>query len=285
MNSEEIYVIGDVHGCFDTLVALINKLPHKFDSKICFVGDLVDRGARSAEVVELVIRGGFDAVMGNHEFRLLANKHEFFQGGAIADERWFYQNGGRESFASYADKDLKFKERHIEFLANLPLFIEYDEFKIYDAVWDKASGNLSSRIKFKDSARQAKFSAAKSRRLVVSHSAVGRMWQRADLREILKQKPAIFEPRSEECGTLGEDMLNFRRHVLCGRGDTHENRDIFNIYGHTPLPEPFITNFSANIDLGAAYHSRHASKNISNPRLCALAFPSLKIYTQENIDD
>lgn len=44
---ENIYIISDVHGCYKTLLALIDKLPNKKDSKIVFVGDLVDRGANS----------------------------------------------------------------------------------------------------------------------------------------------------------------------------------------------------------------------------------------------
>ena len=36
------YIIGDVHGCYDTLMALIAKLPE--DAEIVFVGDLIDRG-------------------------------------------------------------------------------------------------------------------------------------------------------------------------------------------------------------------------------------------------
>ena len=44
---ENIYIISDVHGCYKTLLALIDKLLNKKDSKIVFVGDLVDRGANS----------------------------------------------------------------------------------------------------------------------------------------------------------------------------------------------------------------------------------------------
>lgn len=36
------YIIGDVHGCYDTLIALIKKLPEK--AEIIFLGDLIDRG-------------------------------------------------------------------------------------------------------------------------------------------------------------------------------------------------------------------------------------------------
>ena len=51
---DEIYIIGDVHGHYNELISLINKLPNKIDSKICFVGDLIDRGPDSKKVVDLV---------------------------------------------------------------------------------------------------------------------------------------------------------------------------------------------------------------------------------------
>jgi bis(5'-nucleosyl)-tetraphosphatase (symmetrical) len=73
------YAIGDVHGCFDTLRALLDRLP--FDpaaDRLWLVGDLVNRGPRSLEVLrwarELAERmgGRFQAVLGNHDLRLVA---------------------------------------------------------------------------------------------------------------------------------------------------------------------------------------------------------------------
>ena len=39
------YIIGDVHGEYQTLLALVEKLPK--DAKLIFVGDLIDRGLQS----------------------------------------------------------------------------------------------------------------------------------------------------------------------------------------------------------------------------------------------
>ncbi len=61
----ETYVIGDVHGCYHTLCALLEKIPT--DAKIIMVGDLCDRGKFSKEVISLVIERGFKCVLGNHE--------------------------------------------------------------------------------------------------------------------------------------------------------------------------------------------------------------------------
>ena len=75
--NDQIYLIGDVHGCYKTLCALIDRLPRGSDSKICFVGDLIDRGEGSFEVVQLAMRCGYAAVMGNHAAKRLAIRAGF----------------------------------------------------------------------------------------------------------------------------------------------------------------------------------------------------------------
>lgn len=59
------YIIGDVHGEYDTLAALVEKLPK--DADVVFVGDLIDRGAKSKEVIEFMRKNNYRSVLGNHE--------------------------------------------------------------------------------------------------------------------------------------------------------------------------------------------------------------------------
>lgn len=39
------YVIGDIHGCYQDMMALLNKIESQDqDAQIIFVGDFIDRG-------------------------------------------------------------------------------------------------------------------------------------------------------------------------------------------------------------------------------------------------
>lgn len=69
-------VIGDIHGEYDKLVSLLQKLGYQDQHMAIFAGDLIDRGSRQVVTVTLIRRmveaGTAKCVMGNHEFNAIA---------------------------------------------------------------------------------------------------------------------------------------------------------------------------------------------------------------------
>lgn len=102
-----LYAIGDVHGCMMRLDALLSQIKADFaaapEEKCCliFVGDYVDRGPDSAELIDLLLGDPLpeaDVVFlkGNHEEFML----RFLEGDADAGTVWI-ANGGAETLMSY----------------------------------------------------------------------------------------------------------------------------------------------------------------------------------------
>ena len=68
------YIIGDVHGCFDSFQALLHRLGYRDDrDQLTFVGDVVNRGPKSREVLAWIYqrRDAVEMVLGNHDLHLL----------------------------------------------------------------------------------------------------------------------------------------------------------------------------------------------------------------------
>ncbi|MDB9525455.1 metallophosphoesterase [Oscillatoria sp. CS-180] len=116
--SRRIFV-GDIHGHYAGLMTLLEKIALNTDDQLYFVGDLIDRGPQSAEVVDYVITHQHPCVLGNHEQLLLdAFADDVLSGQAL--HAWLY-SGGQSTLSSYND-DADLLMTHIEWLRSLPLY-------------------------------------------------------------------------------------------------------------------------------------------------------------------
>lgn len=86
------FVVGDLHGCYDRLMRLLDKVKFDYQADRLFsVGDLIDRGPKNAECMRLTQEKWFHAVRGNHE--------EFLIKAVLEPEDWltaetWKMNGG-----------------------------------------------------------------------------------------------------------------------------------------------------------------------------------------------
>jgi bis(5'-nucleosyl)-tetraphosphatase (symmetrical) len=76
------YIIGDIHGCYDKLVELLNVINFDFKKdKLILTGDLVGRGNKSLEVIQLIMGLGNNVtrVLGNHDLNLVSLYYGFVE--------------------------------------------------------------------------------------------------------------------------------------------------------------------------------------------------------------
>jgi len=104
-------IIGDIHGCHRELVALLDKLCVTGDDRIVSVGDLIVKGNRNREVLDLFIDDSrFSSVVGNHDRALLRHHLERRRLSAEQERCW------RELAPNI--------ERYIGYIADLKPYIE-----------------------------------------------------------------------------------------------------------------------------------------------------------------
>lgn len=120
--------IGDVHGHYQGLDRLLDLIAPSLDDQVCFVGDLVDRGPASRDVVELVMREGYDCVLGNHELMML---EALYSDDEYSDavQGWL-ASGGVATLKSYQGS---VPDSHIRWMLNLPLYLDFGDIWVVHA--------------------------------------------------------------------------------------------------------------------------------------------------------
>jgi len=209
-------IIGDVHGCYDELHALLTELGYEINSgyeahhpegrKAVFLGDLVDRGPKTPEVLKLVMTmtasGQALAVPGNHDTKLMRK----LRGRDVQ-----ITHGLAESLQQLEGEPKEFKEHVASFIDSLVSHYLLDD-----------------------------------GRLVVAH---------AGLKEALQGrgsgKVRDFALYGETTGETDEFGLPVRYNWAA----EYRGRAIV-VYGHTPVPEPEWLNGTICIDTGCVFGGR-----------------------------
>lgn len=100
-----VYVVGDIHGCIDKLALLLERIDDDnagSAAHLVFVGDYIDRGENSADILRFMAQMTSDhpdkviGLMGNHEKMLL----DFLTDPTGSAKRWI-RYGGLQTLASF----------------------------------------------------------------------------------------------------------------------------------------------------------------------------------------
>lgn len=206
-------IIGDVHGCFDELAALLTRLGYEFTQpfharhpegrKAVFVGDLVDRGPKIPEVLKLVMNmtetAQALAVPGNHDTKLMRK----LRGRDVQ-----ITHGLAESLHQLDHEPPEFKEHVADFIDNLVSHYVFDD-----------------------------------GRLVVAHAGL-----KEELQGRGSGKVRDFALYGETTGETDEFGLPVRYNWAA----EYRGRAMV-VYGHTSVPEPEWLNNTICIDTGCVF--------------------------------
>jgi len=209
--------IGDIHGTYKTLKKLLEKYP---SDPIYLVGDLIDRGPGSVDVIQFLI-DNYDrikCVIGNHEEMMM----DFYSRPQKPrmNHIWL-MNGGKKVFEKYHYSCPEKLRSHLKFIKSLPYYIELPDLKNND-----------------------------ERYPIISHS-------------IIKSK------NIQKC--IDDQSIIWGRYFP--ENDISEGK-WFNIFGHTPVLNPWITDHWANIDTGCCFKGH----------LTAMEWPSLNCTMIKNCE-
>lgn len=140
-------IIGDVHGYADQLKNLLKKMDYQLvdgvyihtTRKAIFVGDLINRGPKIRETLNLVRKmvesGSAYAIIGNHEMYAILYYLRDIEGKYYKKRIPKYQlqiNQTLEEFAPYKEE---FKS-HLKWLRTLPMFLDLGDIRVIHACWN-----------------------------------------------------------------------------------------------------------------------------------------------------
>ena len=232
-------IIGDVHGCADELVELLERLGYEIDGsdggfevrppegrRAVFLGDLVDRGPKSPEVLRLVMgmvrSGAALCVPGNHDAKLVR---------ALRGRDVGLKYGLAETMERLGDETREFRDEVASFLDRLVSHYVLD-----------------------------------GGRLVVAHAGLKERFQGRSSGRV--RDFALFGETTGETDEFGMKVRYDWASEYRGEASV--------VYGHTPVPEPGWINRTINIDTGCAFGGGLTA--LRYPEMDLVSVPAHKTY-------
>lgn len=232
----KVDIIGDIHGCFDELLELIEALgyrrhgkqmlEHPAKRKIVFLGDLTDRGPNSIAVISFV-------------YHLVKQKFAYYTPGNHCNKLYRYLIGRNVKIANGLETTVAelqalhpheyavIRKQFIDLYEKAPLYLQLD-----------------------------------NNNLIVAHAGIKRKWIGKTSKKI-----KTFVLYGDITGEKESDGRPIRRDWA-----KKEKGEAWIVYGHTPTLTPRIINHTANIDTGCVFGGKLTA--FRYPELSTFSVPS-----------
>ncbi|ARK31448.1 bis(5'-nucleosyl)-tetraphosphatase PrpE [Halalkalibacter krulwichiae] len=235
-------VIGDIHGCYEELLAIMSKLGyekikdtyhHPEQRKLAFIGDLTDRGPNSTEVINLVAN-------------LVSTGQAYYCPGNHCDKLYRY-----------------FLGRNVQITHGLETTVA--ELK---ALSKKEYNRI--RQTFMNLVEQSPlYHVLDQKNLVIAHAGI----RSSDIGKTNK-RIKTFVLYGDITGESNPDGTPIRRDWA----QHHEGREWI-VYGHTPVKKPRFVRNTVNIDTGCVFGG--ALTALQYPEMTTVQVPSSLPFVEE----
>lgn len=230
----KIDVIGDVHGCYDELCELLDRLGYQYDGSLythpgeripIFLGDITDRGPSSLAVIDLVYRLVIKGkcakyIPGNHCNKL----YRYFLGNYVK-----VQHGLETTVAEYQTISKKqqtdIKNKFMTLYDQAPLYLH---FPVLQAV--------------------------------VAHAGIKEAFIGRDDQHV--KSFVLYGDVTGETDETGRPIRRDWAQAYTG--------DQWIIYGHTPVLEPRIVHKTINIDTGCVFGNKLTAFSLPEEKITSV---------------
>ena len=231
----KVDIIGDIHGCFEELLELLDVLGYKNKGsqwvhpdkrKLVFIGDLMDRGPSSLKVIELVYQFVTKDkiakyIPGNHCDKL----YRYFQGNNVKIQHGL-ETTVEEYEALNTKEQVAIRNKMIRLYEQAPLYLEIPEVNV-----------------------------------VIAHAGI-----KESLIGRYDKKVKTFVLYGDITGEKLPDGRPVRRDWA--KQYTGER---WIVYGHTPVLEPRFVNKTVNIDTGCVFGNKLTAFRLPEEKIISVA--------------
>jgi serine/threonine protein phosphatase 1 len=177
---QRVIAIGDIHGCIKTFRhMLFDILKIRDDDKLILLGDYIDRGPGSKEVMDLIIelKGSLKEVvhlLGNHDYMMMRS---IFSKG---DTMLWYRNRGQSTLKSLGvSRPADIPERYLDFVDSCPYYhVHGDYFFVHGGLNFELSHPLEDKYSMiwirNDYVTEDDLAKIDGRKMIVGHTPKSR---------------------------------------------------------------------------------------------------------------